>query len=485
MSFQDKRKDATEAKAVIEGLAASALGYLQAPEVRNSERAVEAANQRIEQAQSDIDEAVAERTAVFNEVQSSSPEEDLAITKDERSNYQQELIKARLAGSVTAIAEYDSLVKQADQRIIALGKAAAAVALLNTQIAAHEDALATATQERDDAVAQQTATDSPPTPIFSAEGQSVVRKTRVVKTAAAAVVAGFPIAIGVVLLLDAAQKRRARRQVGLDDDDELAAAVDDEHEHELEAAPTSPVSPSPALIGAAPGPAGLPAAAAIAVVEDEYDEYDEYEEYDEDVDDEQDEVEEAEELDEVDEDDEDEDEDEDVVVEGAVDEDEDLDDDIDDELDDIDDELDDIEEDAEEEAEADAAVDDAQVLHELDEEDLEEAELDEADLDEAELDELVLAGLDEEDLDEAELDEADLGDDLDEELEDDVAATVASRRRMYNADIDDDLSVDGGSAEYHGPEQNGPQHNGLGRVWARVPAADADFDGDDEAGADR
>ena len=89
----------------------------------------------------------------------------------------------------------------------------------------------------------------------------------------------------------------------------------------------------------------------------------------------------------------------------------------------------------------------------------------------------------------ADLDEADLGedleDDLDDELDDDVAATVASRRRLYDADIDDDLSVDGGPAEHDGPEQNGPESNGRGRVWARVPAADSDFDGDDEAGADR
>ena len=52
---------------------------------------------------------------------------------------------------------------------------------------------------------------------------------------------------------------------------------------------------------------------------------------------------------------------------------------------------------------------------------------------------------------------------------------MASRRRMYEADIDDDLSVDGGHAD----------RNGKSRVWARVPATDEDFDGDDEgAGAD-
>ena len=65
-----------------------------------------------------------------------------------------------------------------------------------------------------------------------------------------------------------------------------------------------------------------------------------------------------------------------------------------------------------------------------------------------------------------------LDDELDE-LDEDVAATVASRRRQYDADIDDDLSVDGGPDD------------GNVREWARVPAADEDFDGDDEAGADR
>jgi hypothetical protein len=61
-----------------------------------------------------------------------------------------------------------------------------------------------------------------------------VRKTRVVKTAAAAVVAGFPIAVGVVLLLDALQKRRKNRPARptrdeldeLDDDLEASAGAD-------------------------------------------------------------------------------------------------------------------------------------------------------------------------------------------------------------------------------------------------------------------
>ena len=60
MSFQDKRKDATEARAVINGLAGGALGYLQTPELRNGQQAVDAADERITAAQAEIEEATEE-----------------------------------------------------------------------------------------------------------------------------------------------------------------------------------------------------------------------------------------------------------------------------------------------------------------------------------------------------------------------------------------------------------------------------------------
>ena len=90
------------------------------------------------------------------------------------------------------------------------------------------------TIERDAAVAKLAAISAIPDLTFSAEGTPVVRKTRVVKTAAAAVVAGFPIAVGVVLLLDALQKRRKNRPPRptrdeldeLDDDLEASAGAD-------------------------------------------------------------------------------------------------------------------------------------------------------------------------------------------------------------------------------------------------------------------
>ena len=72
--------------------------------------------------------------------------------------------------------------------------------------------LATGQTDRDDAVKALAAISTTPDLVFSAEGTPVIRKTRVVKTAAAAVVAGFPLAIGIVLLLDALQRRRQARR---------------------------------------------------------------------------------------------------------------------------------------------------------------------------------------------------------------------------------------------------------------------------------
>jgi hypothetical protein len=192
---------------------------------------------------------------------------------------------------------------------------------------------------------------------FTAEGQAVVRKTRVVKTAAAAVVAGFPIAVGIVLLLDAMQKRRANRAAA------AAAAppaeIDrDEEDEDLDLEAQEDLAPARAGV-----------ATALA-----------------------------------------------------------------DTADDVEDDL-------------------------FDEDEAEEPVVLRATAARAELaDDLA--------------DDEDLDDDFDD-LDDDIEATVASRRRLYDADIDDDLTVDGG-------------HNGHGREWAKVPASGEDFDGDDEgAGADR
>ncbi len=87
MSFQDKRKDATEAKAVIDGIATGALGYLQTPELRNAQQAVDAAERAHRgvaepdrrgrhQAQGDLpggsDESSAERNSRTTTVRSAS-----------------------------------------------------------------------------------------------------------------------------------------------------------------------------------------------------------------------------------------------------------------------------------------------------------------------------------------------------------------------------------------------------------------------------
>ena len=96
-------------------------------------------------------------------------------------------------------------------RIATLQEALPRIRVLQAQAATATTALAEAQTEREAALDQVGIASTVPDLTFSAEGQAVVRKTRVVKTAAAAVVAGFPIAVGVVLLLDAMQKRRQNR----------------------------------------------------------------------------------------------------------------------------------------------------------------------------------------------------------------------------------------------------------------------------------
>jgi flagellar biosynthesis chaperone FliJ len=432
LSYQTKSRDPAAAKKVILGISSGALKYLEAPEQSTAQKAVDAANDKTNQAQDTVDTANSKLNDIYNTVKSNDPVGDLRRIKDERSQFNQAYARAQAEGNTTSASIYKGFMDQADLQIIALGHAVPDVEALNAQVAEAQKSLTDAQTEREVAVAQLAALSADPDITFSAEGTPVVRKTRVVKTAAAAVVAGFPIAVGVVLLLDALQRRRQNRpprptreelEGQLDEDLEPSASSDVPLPVATVAAPArGPSTVSTPVVEPAAAPAEeietVPVATAVAVAEPPAD------------------------LDELDE---------------LEDEDDELDDHLELEDEDVLEEDDTLDEDT---------LDDEDLLEEDALEDV--VALEEDALADAELDGEVL---DDEDLDDEDLDDAD----LDDELDDDVDATVASRRRMYDADIDDDLSVDGDQAAT----------NGQGRVWARVPAAEEDFDGDDEAGADR
>ena len=474
LGYQTKAKSPTAAKAVILGISSGALDYLEAPESSATQQGVDAANGKIKTAQDTIDKANTDLLAIYKQVQSSTPEDDLKRSDSARASSSSRCGAAegtRRRGVQDAIKLRTSDPRL--QKVVPRSRPPG-------QVADAQKVISDATTERDTAVAKLAVVSAITDLTFSAEGTPVVRKTRVVKTAAAAVVAGFPIAVGVVLLLDALQKRRKNRSPRptrdeldeLDDDLQASAGADvplpatassldargpAASTVDDEVPSTRPVhegAPIPAMAAARAGWRGD-----LADDEDDADDLEDVDPLDIEADLEAEEEAEA---------------DEDAEVtsrpwpptrrgrrgrgprsrrgrgrSGAVADAEDADED-------------------EAELEPVAQVVDEDRLETADDGELTElSELDDEDLDLDEVDEL-------EDLDE--LEDEDLDDeDLDDELDEDVAATVASRRRMYDADIDDDLSVDGGQAAT----------NGHGRVWARVPAADEDFDGDDEAGADR
>jgi hypothetical protein len=306
--------------------------------VKAAESALDAANGEVETAQSDLDDANRELTTILSEIQSADPDGDLRVARTDASAATQAMLRYQAEGNPAGAELHQQYRDAMLLRIATLQEALPRVHALQAQAATATTALAEAQAEREAALDQVGIASTEPDLTFSAEGQAVVRKTRVVKTAAAAVVAGLPIAVGVVLLLDAMQKRRQNRPAR-PAYTELDEELDDDY------VVTDAPAVAPALVGASAASATGQQPGGLADANGDLDEGDD--------------------------------------------------------LDDLD-----------------------------------------------ELDEL---------------------DDLDE----DVAATVASRRRQYDADIDDDLSVDGGADD------------GNVREWARVPAADEDFDGDDEAGADR
>ncbi len=185
-----------------------------------------------------------ELAALYTSIKSSTPEEDLKILRSESSQLDLKLVQAEAEGQTAAADRYRKAKDELDARIFGLVAAQPQVDQLRLKAADATTALTAAQAEREAASELLTAASSEPDLVFSAEGQPVVRKTRVVKTAAAAVVAGFPIAIGVVLLLDALQKRRQNRPPKPTRDEHLD---DDDDDDDLDAAPAVA---APALIGA-------------------------------------------------------------------------------------------------------------------------------------------------------------------------------------------------------------------------------------------
>ncbi len=482
LGYQTKSKSPTAAKAVILGISSGALDYLTAPESTSTQKIIDAANAKIKTAQDTIDKADDDLLGFYTQVQSSTPEEDLKTWKTQVSGFFQNQVAAAAGGETAKAQAFQDAITALNLKIVAVQEVLPQVQALQGQVADAEKVISDATVERDTAVAKLTAISADPDLTFSAEGTPVIRKTRVVKTAAAAVVAGFPIAVGVVLLLDALQRRRRNRppRPTRDELDELDDGLEPSTAADVPLPVTASAVPStgaPVHEAAPVPPIAGPAVAAVSLADVDDDEGDVYDEadVDEDLDlvdpldleadleaEEDAEAEEAAEaaetsLSEVGDD-------EAALVADAEDEDLEADVALDEEAEVA------LDEEADDEVVAGGEAAPAAVAEA---EDADEADLDEADDELTELDDDL--DLDElEDVDE--LEDEDLDDaDLDDELDEDVAATVASRRRMYDADIDDDLSVDGDQAAT----------NGQGRVWARVPAADEDFDGDDEAGADR
>jgi len=208
LGMKTKSKDPSDAKAVITGVATQALDYLQAPETADAQANVDDATKRANDAQAAITKANAALTLLYNSVGTSTPEADLAQAKNLRSDLTSRLATAQSSGETSGAAILQQYINQQNGLIIKLS-------LVVPQVQAQQAIIATATKDqqtaqddRQTAVKAVNAIRSTPDLIFSAEGSEVIRKTRVVKTAAAAVVAGFPIAVGIVLLLDWLQRRR-------------------------------------------------------------------------------------------------------------------------------------------------------------------------------------------------------------------------------------------------------------------------------------
>ena len=213
LGYQTKAKSPTAAKAVILGISSGALDYLAAPESSSTQTGPRR-RQRQDQDRPGHRRQGDHRPqrASSSEVQTSTPEDDLKTWKTAGVG----LLPAaggggrgRGDGEGPGVPGRHHAARTSRSSTCRRSCPRSRRCRRRSRMPRRPSPMRTT--ERDAAVAKLAAISAVPDLTFSAEGTPVVRKTRVVKTAAAAVVAGFPIAVGVVLLLDALQKRRKNR----------------------------------------------------------------------------------------------------------------------------------------------------------------------------------------------------------------------------------------------------------------------------------
>jgi hypothetical protein len=231
MGMQGKQKNPSDAKAVITGIATNALNYLQAPDVAAAQKTVDDATAKLAATQQGIDKATNDLNALYQKSGTSDPAGDVKRYQSLVDDWTLKVADAAAAGNPTQVHYYQSLIAQRQLQIAGLMSIIPTVTSLQQTISDGTKSLATEQTDRDTAVKALAAIATVPDLVFSAEGTPVIRKTRVVKTAAAAVVAGFPIAVGIVLLLDAMQRRRqAKRAAAAQAERESFAPSEDEAE---------------------------------------------------------------------------------------------------------------------------------------------------------------------------------------------------------------------------------------------------------------
>ena len=99
LGIQDKRRNPTDSKAVIQGLTNDALSFLEAPEVKAAESALDAANGEVDsRAVGSRRRPTASSTPSFREIQSADPEDDLRVARTEASAATQAMLRYQADG---------------------------------------------------------------------------------------------------------------------------------------------------------------------------------------------------------------------------------------------------------------------------------------------------------------------------------------------------------------------------------------------------
>jgi hypothetical protein len=237
MTYVDRTRNPEQARAIMTALAQESLVTLNEAAIDRAQADLDGKQAAVEAVVAEVDGLQADLNEVYARVGTTQLADEQRTVRTQQASYEESAVQARAEGRNAEAQAYDVAAVGLQQRVDDLRFALAQETSLKPQLEDARARLRTAQAALATAEASVSSVRPQVDINFNAEGAPVRRKARTARLAGAAVLAGIPVAVALILLLDLVERRRKARGDLEDEDEDEEDEV--EPEPEAEAHPES------------------------------------------------------------------------------------------------------------------------------------------------------------------------------------------------------------------------------------------------------